>query len=171
MVHYIYGDIKDIQAQYNIGTYVDIIEYINKPIGLFNADNNDTVYFIYNPKELKDKEDCVLLEHKTQDREIYCIIENIDKKTSVYKYIKSKMIDLSKPTLSVKDKANLFYSDLCIINTIEDKDIISFLYALYYNYQNRKYKNISGKLINMVLTGKITSRIAKKLLLYFITIK
>lgn len=171
MVHYICGDIKDIQAQYNIGTYVDIIEYINKPIGLFNTDNNDTVYFIYSPKELKDKEDCVLLEHKTQDKEIYCIIENIDKKTSVYKYIKSKMIDMSRNILSVKDKANIFYDDISIIKEIEDNEIVSFMYALYYNYQNRKYKNISGKLINMVLTGKITSRIAKKLLLYFITIK
>ena len=171
MLHYIYGDIKDIQAQYNIGTYVDIIEYINKPIGLFNTNNNDTVYFIYNSKELKDKEDCVLLEHKTQDKEIYCIIESIDKKTSVYKYIKSKMIDMSRNILSIKDKANIFYDDISIIKEIEDNEIVSFLYALYYNYQNRKYKNISGKLINMVLTGKITSRIAKKLLLYFITIK
>jgi len=171
MVHYICGDIKDIQAQYNIGTYVDIIEYINKPIGLFDTNNNDIVYFIYNPKELKDKEDCILLEHKAQDKEIYCIIENIDKKTSVYKYIKSKMIDMSRNILSIKDKANIFYDDISIIKEIEDNEIVSFLYALYYNYQNRKYKNISGKLINMVLTGKITSRIAKKLLLYFITIK
>lgn len=171
MVHYICGNIKDIQAQYNIGTYVDIVEYINKPIGLFDTNNNDTVYFIYNPKELKDKEDCVLLEHKTKDKEIYCIIENIDKKTSVYKYIKSKMIDMSRNILSVKDKASIFYDDISIIKEIGDNEIVSFMYALYYNYQNRKYKNISGKLINMVLTGKITSRIAKKLLLYFITIK
>lgn len=171
MVHYICGNIKDIQAQYNIGTYVDIVEYINKPIGLFEVNKDDIVYFIYNPKELKDKDDCVLLEHKAQDKEIYCIIENIDKKTSVYKYIKSKMIDMSRNILSIKDKANIFYDDISIIKEIEDNEIVSFLYALYYNYQNRKYKNISGKLINMVLTGKITSRIAKKLLLYFITIK
>ena len=67
--------------------------------------------------------------------------------------------------------SNIFYDDISIIKEIEDNEIVSFMYALYYNYQNRKYKNISGKLINMVLTGKITSRIAKKLLLYFITIK
>lgn len=171
MIHYIQGNIKNIKAQYNIGTYIDIIEYINKPKGLFNVENNDTVYFIYNPKILKNKEDCILLEHKTQDKEIYCIIENIDKKTSVYKYIKSKMIDISRNILSVKDKANIFYNDISIIKEIEDNEIVNFMYALYYNYQNRKYKTISGKLINMVLTGKITPQIAKKLLLYFITIK
>lgn len=168
MIHYILGNINDIKAQYNIGTYVDIIEYINKPIGLFDT-QKETVYFIYNPKDFKDKEDVIFLENKTKDKEIYCIIENIDKKSSFYKYIKPKLIDLSKSELTTKDKVNMFFENIHIINEVEDSEMVSFLYALYYNYKNLKYRNIAGKLINMVLTGKVNVKNLKKLLLYYVT--
>lgn len=171
MIQYIYGNIKDIQAQYNIGTYVDIVEYINRPKGLFNTQEEEIIYFLYNPKEIKNKDDVILLEHKLQDKTAYCIIENIDKKTSFYKYIKTKMIDISKQELSIKEKADRFYNDISIIKEIEDNEMVSFLYALYYNYKNLKYKSISGKLINLVLTGKVTIKHLKKLFLYTITRK
>ena len=69
MVHYICGNIKDIQAQYNIGAYVDIIDYINKPVSLFDTDNNDIVV-----DGEKTKKDYVTLK---KDKRFHAIIVNI----------------------------------------------------------------------------------------------
>lgn len=170
MIQYICGNIDTIKSKYNLGTYVDdIVEYVNKPIPLFGEIDNSAVYFLYNAKLFKDKADILTLESKCVYKEVYCIIEAIDKKSSFYKHIKNTMIDFSKKELSIKDKADLFFKDITIINEVSDSEMVSFLYALYYNFKNRKYKAISGKLINMVLCGKVTTKHIKKIFLYTIT--
>lgn len=168
MIHYICGNIDTIKNKYNIGKYVDIVEYINKSKPLFGDIDNSVVYFLYDAKQFKDKNDIIALENKCMNKEIYCIIEAIDKKSSFYKYIKNNLIDMSTKELSIKDKADIFFNDISIIKEISDNDMVSFLYALYYNFKNSKYKVISGKLINMILCGKVTTKHIKKIFLYSI---
>lgn len=168
MIHYICGNINTIKNKYNIGKYVDIVEYINKSKPLFGNIDNSVVYFLYDAKQFKDKNDIIALENKCANKEIYCIIETIDKKSSFYKYIKNNLIDISTKELSIKDKADIFFNDISIIKEISDNDMVSFLYALYYNFKNNKYKVISGKLINMILCGKVTTKHIKKIFLYTI---
>ena len=168
MIHYICGNIDTIKNKYNIGKYVDIVEYINKSKPLFGDIDNSVVYFLYDAKQFKDKNDIIALENKCMNKEIYCIIEAIDKKSSFYKYIKNNLIDISTKELSIKDKADIFFNDISIIKEISDNDMVSFLYALYYNFKNNKYKVISGKLINMILCGKVTTKHIKKIFLYSI---
>lgn len=168
MIHYICGNIDTIKNKYNIGKYVNIVEYINKSKPLFGDIDNSVVYFLYDAKQFKDKNDIIVLENKCMNKEIYCIIEAIDKKSSFYKYIKNNLIDISTKELSIKDKADIFFNDISIIKEISDNDMVSFLYALYYNFKNNKYKVISGKLINMILCGKVTTKHIKKIFLYSI---
>lgn len=168
MIHYIWGNIDTIKSKYNIGKYVDIVEYINKSKPLFGTIDNSVVYFLYDAKQFKDKNDIIALENKCANKEIYCIIEAIDKKSSFYKYIKNNLIDMSTKELSIKDKADIFFNDINIIKEVSDSEMVSFLYALYYNFKNRKYKTISGQLINMVLCGKVDTTHIKKIFLYSI---
>ena len=57
--------------------------------------------------------------------------------------------------------------NLKLVYTIDDSEFISALYSIYYDFQsaNFRYKQVAGETINMVLTGKISSKLAKK---YFI---
>lgn len=174
MITFIHGDIRDIKELYNIGVYIDNIANVFNTYNLFTLDNNEnnTVYFIYNAKDFSNKEDIKIFLEKANsiNINIYCIIEDIDKKTSFYKTIKNKIVNLKKEK---EDNINKFYSDISIINEIEEAKIVSFLYGIYFNkkIRNMTYKKYAGIIINYILTGKVTSRMGKKLFLFYITRK
>ena len=68
MIHYICGNIDTIKNKYNIGKYVDIVEYINKSKPLFGDIDNSVVYFLYDAKQFKDKNDISALENKCMNK-------------------------------------------------------------------------------------------------------
>lgn len=127
----------------------DIIYELEHSFGLFGSANN--FYFIYEADYFKDKETVDKLKLLTQNTDVTCIIEDIDKKCYFYKTFCKSFKLKEKQTL--KDKVKLFLKDFSYINNIEEKEIVSFFYDLY--YRKCKYSNIASECINMVLTGKL----------------
>ena len=122
--------------------------------GLFSTPT--CIYTLYDSNLFKDKSKYeYLVDACNNSSSIYCIIiEGIDKKSSFYKYFKNDIEVVSKPKKSV-NLVDELYKDLHVLNTIEEKDRVSFLYKVYYDYKHRKYAKVAGFCINEVLTGKI----------------
>lgn len=127
----------------------DIIYELEHSFGLFGANNR--FYFIYEADYFKDKETVDRLESLTQNNDVTCVVESIDKKCYFYKTFCKSLKLKEKQTL--KDKVKMFLKDFSYINNIDEKEIVSFFYDLY--YRKCKYSNIASECINMVLTGKL----------------
>ena len=127
----------------------DIIYELEHNFGLFGSANK--FYFIYEADYFKEKETVDKLKLLTQNTDVTCVIEDIDKKCHFYKTFCKSLRLKEKQTL--KDKVKLFLKDFSYINNIEEKEIVSFFYDLY--YRRCKYSNIASECINMVLTGKL----------------
>lgn len=127
----------------------DIIYELEHSFGLFGNDNK--YYFIYEADYFKEKETVDKLKLLTQDVDVVCIVEDIDKKCYFYKTFCKSLKLKEKQTL--KDKVKMFLKDFSYINNIEEKEIVSFFYDLY--YRRCKYSHIASECINMVLTGKL----------------
>lgn len=111
------------------------------------------IYTIYDSKLYKDYTS--LKYNSMNSKNIYCIIiEDIDKKCSFYKQCKKDIIEVNKPSKQV-NLVDELYKNLEILNTIEEKDRLSFLYKVYYDRKHRHYAKQAGFCINEVLTGKI----------------
>lgn len=127
----------------------DIIYELEHSFGLFN--NANKFYFIYDADYFKDKETVDKLKLLTQNIDVTCVVESIDKKCYFYKtFCKSLKL---KEKQTTKNKVKLFLKDFSYINNIEEKEIVSFFYDLY--YRKCKYSNIASECINMILTGKL----------------
>ena len=82
------------------------------------------MYFLYDAKQFKDKNDIIALENKCANKDIYCIIETIDKKSSFYKYIKNNLIvNLDE---NVNNKINLINYDKTIKEILNLKSVKEF---------------------------------------------
>ena len=127
----------------------DIIYELEHNFGLFGANNK--FYFIYEADYFKEKETVDKLKLLTQNTDVTCVVEDIDKKCYFYKTFCKSLKIKEKQTL--KDKVKLFLKDFSYINNIEEKEIVSFFYALY--YRKCKYSKLAGGCINMVLTGRL----------------
>lgn len=122
------------------------------------------IYFICNADTIEDVDKFYSLATST-DSVIILVAESLDKRGKLYKKVKKHIKEFkSGVELDNRDKV---YKDLSLIYTIDDSEFISTLYAVYYDFKsgNFRYKQVAGETINMVLTGKISSRLAKK---YFI---
>ena len=162
-----YTDIKQyLNSNYNNIKYVDdIIKYLsNSNISLFNISNSTKyVYFLYENKYFKDKEsiDYFLELVKNKDELIIIgIIEtDIDKRSAFYHAFKGKIKEVGKSKNDVpliKEYQNYFYSGkFNKLYNIPANNIVSFLYALYFDYKHRKYKKTIGFIINQILQGKL----------------
>ena len=127
----------------------DIIYELEHSLGLFGGANK--FYFIYDADYFKDKETVDRLKLLTQNTDVTCVVEDIDKKCYFYKTFCKSLKLKDKQTLN--DKVKAFLKNFSRINSIEEKEIVSFFYALY--YRNCRYSGIAGECINMVLTGKL----------------
>lgn len=145
MVLTVTTELKDNDLTYT----KDIIYELEHSFGLFGANNR--FYFIYEADYFKDKETVDRLESLTQNNDITCVVESIDKKCYFYKTFCKSLKLKEKQTL--KDKVKIFLKDFSYINNIEEKEIVSFFYDLY--YRKCKYSNIASECINMILTGKL----------------
>ena len=127
----------------------DIIYELEHNFGLFGSANR--FYFIYEADYFKEKETVDRLKLLTQNTDVTCVVEDIDKKCYFYKTFCKSLKLKEKQTL--KDKVKLFLKDFSYINNIEEKEIVSFFYDLY--YRKCKYSKLAGGCINMVLTGRL----------------
>ena len=127
----------------------DIIYELEHNFGLFGANNR--FYFIYEADYFREKEAVDKLKLLTQNTDVTCVVEDIDKKSYFYKTFCKSLKLKEKQTL--KDKVKLFLKDFSYINNIEEKEIVSFFYDLY--YRRCKYSKLAGGCINMVLTGRL----------------
>lgn len=127
----------------------DIIYELERNFGLFGSANK--FYFIYEADYFKEKETVDKLKLLTQNTDVTCVVEDIDKKCYFYKTFCKSLRLKEKQTLN--DKVKLFLKDFSYINNIEEKEIVSFFYDLY--YRKCKYSKLAGGCINMVLTGRL----------------
>lgn len=127
----------------------DIIYELEHNFGLFGSANK--FYFIYEADYFKERETVDKLKLLTQNTDVTCVVEDIDKKCYFYKTFCKSLKLKEKQTL--KDKVKLFLKDFSYINNIEEKEIVSFFYDLY--YRRCKYSKLAGGCINMVLTGRL----------------
>ena len=127
----------------------DIIYELEHNFGLFGSANK--FYFIYEADYFKEKEAVDKLKTLTQNTDVTCVVEDIDKKSYFYKTFCKSLRLKEKQTL--KDKVKLFLKDFSYINNIEEKEIVSFFYDLY--YRRCKYSKLASECINMVLTGRL----------------
>lgn len=126
------------------------IQYCKKflPAGFFSKPK--VYYTLYNDSDFKQFDVSI-----TKGKSIYCIIiEDISKTSAFYKRFKKDIILVEKPrpTINLVDE---LYKDLHVLNIIEEKDRLSFLYKVYYDRKHRQYRKAAGYCINEVLTGKI----------------
>ena len=131
---------------------------------LFSLDSNDSVYFLYSKDMFVDKQSVIkFIELATKsNKQIYCIADTIDKKSSFYKCAKPYLEEFSEPSV---DAISSVLSDYTNIMSVSNNDVVSVLFGVYYKLKYRhdnRCKNV-GAIINDVLVGTISAENAKRL--------
>lgn len=140
-----------MELQYSSNIQVDLA----KQYGFFFKPK--VLYFVYDATMFPDKEtiDSFLQAVNNSKCPIICIVEEIDKRSTFYKAFSKQIEVLGKiqqePTLD--DKVNAFYKDISNLSLVTNKEAVSFLYKLFYDFRRQKYKRAAGFCINAVLTG------------------
>ena len=143
----------------------NILSDLNKQYGLFFQQK--PLYFIYNQKDFPNKESVEALIRLSKGKDVICIIEEeLDKRSYFYKTFSKQIIGKKQNKVSLDDKVQDFYKNIYNIKNISNKEAVSFLYKIFYDFKHKQYKNTAGRCINYVLTGKVkTEQILKVFLL------
>ena len=155
--------IKDIAKEENVEVKFsqDIFTDINKQYGLFYKPK--LFYFFYSPN-LFDKDSLPNFLNKLKHTVVCIVEEEIDKRSYFYKIFKDKIETIGKSykEKTLDDKVEMFYKDNNTIQYISQKEIVSFLHKLFYNYKHKEYRQTAGYCLNLVLTGKVKVEYIKK---------
>ena len=157
-------EIKSISSDTGLKLeYTSDVEYtVNHLYGIFYKPS--IIYFLYTDDSITDVDKFYSLATST-DSIIILVADSLDKRSKLYKKVKKEVKEFK--AVKELDNRDKIYKDLKLVYTIDDSEFISALYSIYYDFQsaNFRYKQVAGETINMVLTGKISSKLAKK---YFI---
>lgn len=157
-------EIKSISSDTGLKLeYTSDVEYtVNHLYGIFYKPS--IIYFLYTDDSITDVDKFYSLSTNT-DSIIILVADSLDKRSKLYKKVKKEVKEFK--AVKELDNRDKIYEDLKLVYTIDDSEFISALYSIYYDFQsaNFRYKQVAGETINMVLTGKISSKLAKK---YFI---
>lgn len=154
----------------------DIFKYINE-CSLFSI-KKDNVYFLYDSNIKLDKKTVKEFDNKVNNLnyDVVCVIENeLDKKSSFYKYFKNRIIYIDElPNNDIKKKTKEFIKaskkdKKAILLSLDKDEYVSFYYAVFYSvYGNNKYKWFSGYIISQILEGQLQIKDSLKLFIYFV---
>ena len=161
MIKFFSGDIKLIKEaiqQIADGTEVqfskDIISDTQRQYGLF-----------YTPKVLYCLYDSNVDYSKiTSKTPVIVIIETkLDKRSSFYKkFGKQIKVFGNQKEVTLDDKVNNFFKNRRTIAEVDESEMVSFLYKIFYDFKRPYYKEQAGKCINLVLTGKVRTNNIKQ---------
>lgn len=145
----------------------NIFSDLSKQYGLFFKPC--VLYFIYDPADFntKDKTEAFIRLAEKAKSYVVCIIETpLDKRGSFYKSFNKRIETLGniQKEKTLDEKVQDFINNIETITNVDEKEAVSFLYKLFYNfrYNNRE---TAGYCINLVLTGKIKTDLILKLFL------
>lgn len=131
---------------------------------LFNLNTNDAVYFLYSKDMFADKQSVTkFVELATNSsKQIYCIADTVDKKSSFYKCVKPYLEEFAEPSVDAVSSVLADYTNIMLVSS---NDVVSVLFGVYYKLKyrhDRRYKNV-GAIINDILVGTISAENAKRL--------
>ena len=116
------------------------------------------VYFLYDNQPIEFWEAL-----ETAKTHYVCICEiTLDKRTAFYKKYKTA-VKVCGTNGDIDNYQAFKQDELEGVAGTPEKDIVSLLYALF--YKERKYKSIASDLILAIVSGQITTAVAKKYLL------
>ena len=145
----------------------NILSGLSKQYGLFFKPS--LFYFIFDPSDFnnKDKTETFIKLAEKAKSHVVCIIETpLDKRSSFYKSFNKRIETLGsiQKEKTLDEKVQDFINNIETITNVDEKEAVSFLYKLFYNfrYNNRE---AAGYCINLVLTGKIKTDLILKLFL------
>lgn len=132
----------------------DIYKDVARQYGLFYTP--EVLYCLYDSNV-----DYSILNSKTP---VIVIIETkLDKRSSFYKQF-GKQIKVfgNQKEVTLDDKVNNFFKDRRTIAEVDESEMVSFLYKIFYDFKRPYYKEQAGKCINLVLTGKVRTNNIKQ---------
>lgn len=143
----------------------NIFSDLSRQYGLFFKPS--LLYFIFDPTDFNNKDKVETFIKLTEKAKVVCIIETpLDKRSSFYKVFNKRIETLGtiQKEKTLDEKVQDFINNIETIQDIDEKEAVSFLYKLFYNF---KYNNreTAGYCINLVLTGKIKTDLILKLFL------
>ena len=161
MIKFFSGDIKlikeaiqEIADGAEVQFSKDIVSDTQRQYGLF-----------YTPKVLYCLYDSNVDYSKiTSKTPVIVIIETkLDKRSSFYKQF-GKQIKVfgNQKEVTLDDKVNNFFKNRRTIAEVDESEMVSFLYKIFYDFKRPYYKEQAGKCINLVLTGKVRTNNIKQ---------
>ena len=161
MIKFFSGDIKlikeaiqEIADGAEVQFSKDIVSDTQRQYGLF-----------YTPKVLYCLYDSNVDYSKiTSKTPVIVIIETkLDKRSSFYKQF-GKQIKVfgNQKEITLDDKVNNFFKNRRTIAEVDESEMVSFLYKIFYDFKRPYYKEQAGKCINLVLTGKVRTNNIKQ---------